>query len=123
MGDFGDIQIDIAQVNYQKQPGRIRLSMSHVLWDPDLVGEKQIIEIPKIRNQKISADGKTKVQIQLQMTDGKERVPYFQLFLGFVDKNCFKNVCESMLWRMRFILPTTRLPEKRKKCATRSKST
>ena len=82
MGDFGDIQIDIAQVNYQKQPGRIRLSMSHVLWDPDLVGEKQIIEIPKIRNQKISADGKTKVQIQLQMTDGKERVPYFQLFFG-----------------------------------------
>ena len=78
MGKFGDIQIDIDQVNFQKQPGKVRLSMSHVLWDPDLVGDKLILEIPKIKNQKISPDGKSKVQIQLQMMDGRALTPFFR---------------------------------------------
>lgn len=75
--DYGDIQHEIVLVNFNKQPGKLRLSMSHVLWDPDLVGDNAIIEIPKIRNQKISADGKSKVQIQLQMMDGRALAFHF----------------------------------------------
>lgn len=30
--EYGDIQIDLPNVNYQKQPGRIQLSMTYVLW-------------------------------------------------------------------------------------------
>ena len=75
--EYGDIQIDISNVNHQKQPGRIRLSMSHVLWDPDMVGDNVILEIPEIRNQKISPDGKSKVQIQLQMKDGRALTFHF----------------------------------------------
>jgi len=51
--------------------------MSHVLWDPDLVGDKLAIEIPKIKNQKRSPVGKSKVQIQLQMMDGRALTTFF----------------------------------------------
>ena len=77
MAEHGDIQIDLPNVNYQKQPGRIQLSMTHVLWIPELVGDKLVLQIEKIKNQKISPEGKSKVQIQLSMNEGKAHAFHF----------------------------------------------
>jgi len=69
--EYGDIQIDIPEVNHQKQPGRIKLSMTYVLWEPDLLGDKLAVPIESVKNHKISPDGKSKVQIQVITKDGK----------------------------------------------------
>ena len=41
--EYGDIQIDLPNVNYQKQPGRIQLSMTYVLWSGFSIFEKFLI--------------------------------------------------------------------------------
>ena len=72
--DYGDIQIDISEVNHQKQPGKIKLSMTYVLWEPDLIGEKLAIPILNVKSHKISPEGKSKVQIQIITKDGQALV-------------------------------------------------
>ena len=74
MTDYGDIQIVIALVNHQKQPGTIKCSMQYVLWEPDLLGEKVEIPIENVKSHKISPDGKAKVQIQIITKDAKALV-------------------------------------------------
>ena len=115
---FGDIQITINHVNHAKQPGSIRLSMSHVLWDPELVGEKLILDIPEIKNQKISPDGKTKVQIQLQMKDGRAITFHFATGNEQGSPKELRNKVKTHLGKMIGKIPTKKIDkvfEERKK--------
>jgi transcription initiation factor TFIIH subunit 1 len=73
----GDVQFTLPQVNHQKQPGTIELSMTHLKWSPDMIGEVVLVEIQKVKRQKISPDGKSKVQIQLELTDGRSLTFHF----------------------------------------------
>ena len=74
---LGDVQFTLPQVNHQKQPGTIELSMTHLQWSPDMIGEVVLIEIQKVKRQKISPEGKSKVQIQLELTDGRSLTFHF----------------------------------------------